>query len=104
MPRVPPVTHRSLPQMQSDIALGVLALDDAATELADAGRLQDLASLLAGRAAFSLDSALHILEDCAETPIAVLCRSAGFSLNGYSAVLRLGAGVIAAAPKRLRCC
>ena len=83
------MTSRPLPELVNDIALGVIILDEAVIALADAERADDLAALLAGRLGIAPEGVRRIFGSAAEQPAALLCRSAGLSLNGYSAVLRL---------------
>ena len=84
-----PVAHRPLADIENDLALAALRLDDAVVELADGGRVTDIAVLLAARIAMSVEEALRVLEAVPERPAALLCRAAGVSLNGYSALLRM---------------
>jgi hypothetical protein len=83
------VPHRRLTQLQDDVALGLVALDDAVTKLADAGREDELAALLAGRATLPEAEVHSMLVRAPEQAVAIVCRRAGLSVNGYSAVLRL---------------
>jgi hypothetical protein len=83
------VAPRPLPELENDIALGIMTLDEAVVALADAERAEDLAALLARRLGIVHEGARRILASAAEQPAALLCRAAGLSLNGYSAVLRL---------------
>lgn len=80
---------RTLDEIADDISLGIMRLDEAVTELADANRLDELAELLERRIALPRNEALASLSDRAELPAALVCRAAGLSLNGYSAVLRM---------------
>jgi len=80
---------RTLAEIADDVSLGIVRLDEAVTELADANRLDDLAELLERRVALPRRAALASLEATAELPAALVCRTAGLSANGYSAVLRM---------------
>ena len=102
--RKPSVSDRPLADIQEDLASGALRLDDAVAELADSGRSIDLAHLLAGRRAAMKAHVLDALDGPTEDLLARLCRAAGLTVNGYSAVLRMrrrrhGAG--AASPSAL---
>ena len=80
---------RTLAEIADDVSLGIVRLDEAVTELADANRLDDLAELLERRIALPRRVARATLEAPAELPAALVCRAAGLSANGYSAVLRM---------------
>lgn len=81
--------HRPLSQIQDEVVRGVTAPDEAVVELADAERDTDLAALLAPRVGLPEAAVGNVLGGEAEPPVAVLCRAAGLSANGYSAVLRM---------------
>ena len=66
-----------------------MLLDDAVTELADRARRAEIAELLAVRLGFENARVVAALAAPQEEPLALLCRAAGLSLNGYSAVLRM---------------
>jgi len=83
------VTARPLQKLQEDLAHGLMPLDDAVTELADAERNCDIASLIAARVSLDFASVLRLLDASTVEPVAMLCRAAGLSVNGYSAVLRM---------------
>ena len=83
------MAHRPFADIENDLTLTALRLDDAIVELADDGRTPDIAMLLAARIAMSVDEVLRVLDAVPERPAALLCRAAGVSLNGYSALLRL---------------
>jgi len=83
------VTARPLQKLQEDLAHALIQLDDAVTELADAERNCDIATLIAARVSLDFASVLRLLEASTEEPVAMLCRAAGLSVNGYSAVLRM---------------
>ena len=86
---------RTLAEIMDDISLGLLRLDEAVTELADDDRLDDIANLVEWRVALPRSEAFASLTDAAELPTALVCRTAGLSANGYSAVLRMR--------RRMRC-
>lgn len=83
------MTARSLQQLQEDLARGLIPLDDAITQLADAERNYDIAALIGSLVALQSVAVLRLLDAPAEEPVAMLCRAAGLSVNGYSAVLRM---------------
>lgn len=89
---------RPLPKLQSDVASGKVTLTDAVTGIADAGRLEDLAKLLAARTSIPDATALRLLESTDETGAALLCRAASLSVNAYSAILRLRRRLVNGAP------
>jgi hypothetical protein len=80
---------RALNDIIDDISLGILCLDEAVTELADDDRLDDIAALIEWRVALPRDEAFASLTDSNELPTALVCKTAGLSANGYSAVLRM---------------
>ncbi|HEX2217081.1 MAG TPA: hypothetical protein VHG27_10390 [Xanthobacteraceae bacterium] len=83
------MTRRALADIEDEVALGAARIDDAAIELADADRVGELAALLASRLSIPQVDTVRILGGRPEQPVALLCRGAGLSLNGYSAVLRM---------------
>ena len=68
---------------------GLLALDEALAELADANCVVTIAAVIAERIRVQPDIVARTLDDESDEPISVMCRAAGFSLNGFSAVLRM---------------
>ena len=70
-------------------AQGLLALDEALVELADANCIIAIAALVAERIRLQPDVVARALDGESDEAISVICRAAGFSLNGFSAVLRL---------------
>jgi len=70
-------------------AQGLLALDEALIELADANCVVTIAALVAERIRAQPDVVARSLEADSDEAISVICRAAGFSLNGFSAVLRM---------------
>lgn len=76
-------------RLLTDIADGMIRFEDAVTQLADAGREADIATLIAPRLALRSDFVVQLLGARAEQPIALVCRAAGLSPNGYSAILRM---------------
>lgn len=82
---------------------GLLVLDDAVNELADADRVADVGCLIAERLALGADIVMLVLFAPNEQAMSVLCRAAGFGVNGFSSVLRMrrrrrpGSGVTPAA-------
>jgi hypothetical protein len=80
---------RSLDVLMDDIARGLMNLDEAVTELADADAAPEVAKLLADRIDLRLDTIIRALCAPAEEPAALLCRAAGIKVNGYSAIVRM---------------
>ena len=70
-------------------AQGLLALDDALVELADANCVVTIAAVVAERIRLQPDVVARFLQADSDEPISAICRAAGFSLNGFSAVLRM---------------
>jgi hypothetical protein len=76
-------------RLLTDIADGMIRFEDAVTQLADAGHEAGIATLIAPRLALRSDFVTQLLGGGAEQPIALVCRAAGLSPNGYSAILRM---------------
>ena len=70
-------------------AQGLLALDEALAELADANCPVTIAALIAERIRVKVDAVAEALHAESDEPLSVMCRAAGFSLNGFSALLRM---------------
>ena len=70
-------------------ASGLIAADEVLAELADADCAAAIAALVAGRVQLMTAIVLRALEAGDDQAIAVMCRAAGFKINGYSAVLRM---------------
>jgi hypothetical protein len=70
-------------------AQGLLALDEALAELADANCVVTIAAVAAERIRTQPEVVARALDAESDEPISVICRAAGFSLNGFSAVLRM---------------
>jgi hypothetical protein len=70
-------------------AQGLLALDEALAELADANCVITIAAVVAERIRVRPDVVAGALDGESDEPISVICRAAGFSMNGFSAVLRM---------------
>ena len=70
-------------------AQGLLALDEALAELADANCVVTIAAVVAERIRTQADVVARYLDAESDEQISVICRAAGFSLNGFSAVLRM---------------
>jgi len=70
-------------------AQGLLALDEALAELADANCIATIAAVIAERVRLHPDIVAQGLDAESDEPISVMCRAAGFSLNGFSALLRM---------------
>lgn len=68
---------------------GSLALDEALAELADADCDAAIATLIAERVRLEANVVLRALRAGEDQAISVMCRAAGFRINGYSAVLRM---------------
>jgi hypothetical protein len=70
-------------------AQGLLALDEALAELADANCIVTIAAVIAERIRLEAGTVALALDTESDEPISVMCRAAGFSLNGFSALLRM---------------
>ncbi len=70
-------------------AQGLLALDEVLAELADANCVVTIAAVVAERIRVQPDVVARFLDAESDEQISVICRAAGFSLNGFSAVLRM---------------
>jgi hypothetical protein len=70
-------------------ARGLLALDEALVELADANCVVTIAAVVAERLRVQPDLVARFLDANSDEQISVICRAAGFSLNGFSALLRM---------------
>jgi Uncharacterised protein conserved in bacteria (DUF2336) len=70
-------------------AQGLLALDETLAELADANCIITIAAVIAERIRLQPDIVAQALDAESDEPISVMCRAAGFSLNGFSALLRM---------------
>jgi len=70
-------------------AAGLLALDEALAELADANCVVTIAAVIAERVRLQPDMVARALDTESDEPISVMCRAGGFSLNGFSALLRM---------------
>jgi hypothetical protein len=70
-------------------AAGLLALDEALAELADANCVVTIAAVIAERARLQPELIARALDAESDEPISVMCRAGGFSLNGFSALLRM---------------
>ena len=68
---------------------GMLALDDALTELADADCVAAIATLIAARIDLRAELVSQALDAPADETISAMCRAAGFRINSYSALLRM---------------
>jgi hypothetical protein len=70
-------------------AKGLLALDEALAELADADCAATLAAMIAERVNVRAEAVARALDAESDEPISVMCRAAGFKMNSYSALLRM---------------
>jgi 23S rRNA C2498 (ribose-2'-O)-methylase RlmM len=70
-------------------ARGLLELDDALTELADADCAAAIAVMIAERVDLRAELVSEALEAPTDETISVICRAAGFRINSYSALLRM---------------
>ena len=70
-------------------AQGLLALDEVLAELADANCVVTIAAVMAERIRVQADIVARFLDAESDEQISVICRAAGFSLNGFSALLRM---------------
>jgi hypothetical protein len=80
---------RALDELLDLVARGLVSLDEAAAERADADAAALVAQLLARRSGLAPDAALRALFAPSEELVTLLCRAAGLNLDGYSAVLRM---------------
>ena len=70
-------------------ASGMLALDDALSERADADCVAAIAAMIAERVDLRIEVVLQALDAPTDETISVMCRAAGFRINSYSALLRM---------------
>jgi hypothetical protein len=70
-------------------ASGLLALDDALTELADADCVAAIATLIAARIDLRPEMVSQALDAPTDETISAMCRAAGCRINSYSALLRM---------------
>lgn len=70
-------------------ATGALAHDEALAELADADCAAALAAVIAERVRLRPDMVRRALDADSDEGASVMCRAAGFTMNSYSAVLRM---------------
>ena len=70
-------------------ASGLLALDDALSELADADCAAAIAAMIAERVDLTVKVVSQALDAPTDEAISVICRAAGFRINSYSALLRM---------------
>jgi hypothetical protein len=73
----------------ADVGSGALQLDDAVTQLADRDCAREIAQLIGERVGADAAVVGDALRAAAQEPLAILCRAAGLSANGYSAILRM---------------
>lgn len=83
------MSNRSFEDLRNDVVHGMMPLDDAVTVLADDARRAEVAQLLGLRLGLECAPVVEALASPNEEALALLCRAAGLSLNGYSAVLRM---------------
>ena len=70
----------------------MLPVEEALVELADADCHEAIAALVAERVRLESELILRALEASDDQAISVMCRAAGFKINGYSAILRMRTG------------
>jgi hypothetical protein len=68
---------------------GIVLLDDAVVELADADAMLGLARQIAARVGLEPEDVFRAIAAPSEQLLTVLCRAAGLKINGFSAVLRM---------------
>ncbi len=68
---------------------GIVLLDDAVIELADAGSVEAVTQLIAGRIGLPPGKVMRAIDASSDEAMAAICRAAGLSANGFSAVLRM---------------
>jgi hypothetical protein len=81
------VAHPSA--MLERVREGLMLLDDAVVELADADETLGLAGLIAERLGLEPEDVVRAIAVPSEQLLTVLCRAAGLNINGFSAVLRM---------------
>ena len=86
---MPPQDNERAAAILERRAQGLLALEEALVELADANCVVTIAAMVAERIRMQADIVARALDADSDEGIAVICRAAGFSLNGFSAVLRM---------------
>jgi len=70
-------------------AIGLLAHDEALTELADADCATALVAAISERVHVRTDLVQRALDAESDEAISVMCRAAGFKTDSYSALLRM---------------
>jgi hypothetical protein len=80
---------RPLATLEALMADALLSIDEAMTELADAGDTAACAGLLARRLGLEEDVVSQALSIRCDEASALLCRAAGLRVDGYSALLRM---------------
>jgi hypothetical protein len=75
--------------MLDRVSMGLILLNDAVTELADADAVEVLATLVAQRVDLPPDEIVRAIDAPSEQALMAICRAAGLSLNGFSAILRM---------------
>ena len=70
-------------------ATGLMGLDEAVAELADADGTAAIAVMIADRVRLRPEMVSRALEADSDEAISVLCRAAGLKINSYSALLRM---------------
>jgi hypothetical protein len=88
-PRYGAGANRALDELLDLVARGLISLDEAATELADADAAAAVAQLVSRRTGLAADATLRALFAPTEELVTVLCRAASLHLDGFSAVLRM---------------
>ena len=83
------MTADLLQQLRDDVASGAVQLDEAVTQLADLDCESEIAALIGGRTCIEVSAVARAFAAGSQEPVALLCRAAGLSVNGYSAVLRM---------------
>lgn len=71
------------------VSRGLLSIDDALTELADADRAVEVATLMAEKLAIGPELVMLVLFSPNEEAMTILCRASGLGINGFSSVLRM---------------
>jgi len=83
------VVGRSLDIILDEVERGVLKIDAAVAELADIDATPDVAKLMAGRVDLRADTVTRALCAPADQPVALLCRGAGLTIDGYGAIVKM---------------
>jgi hypothetical protein len=84
-------THsaRPLETILDHLGRGLITIEDAVLELAEADAAPEVAKLIAARVELRADTVVRAICAAADEPAALVCRAAGLKVNGYSGVVRM---------------